>query len=88
MLGISVGGRAPLTVAVLADYFGVESLGKILGLFALFSGLVARIGSPYAGWVYSIQGGHAALLVFAGLSLVGMVCFLKSRRPVTAHEEH
>ena len=34
MMGMEVGGRAPLKVAVLANYFGMESSGKILGLFA------------------------------------------------------
>ena len=87
MIGMGTGGRTPLTVAALADYFGTESLGKTLGLFALFSGLLAYLGGPYTSSVGILLGDHETLLVFAGLSLVGVVCFLKAQRPVTAREE-
>ena len=83
IIGMGVGGRAPLTVAALADYFGTGSLGKTLGLFALFSGLLAYVGGPYAGSVRILLGDHGTLLVFAGLSLIGMVLFLKAEHPVT-----
>ncbi len=86
MMGIGVGGRTPLRVAILADYFGVKSFGKILGLFALFSGMLAFTGVPMAAWIHNQEGGYVAtLLVLAGLGLVGMVSFLKVQRPVTAH---
>ena len=88
LMGIGVGGRTPLRVALLADYFGVKSFGKILGLFALFAGLLAFTGVPMTAWIHNQEGGYVAvLLVLAGLGLVGMVCFLKVQRPVRAHEE-
>ena len=88
LMGIGVGGRTPLRVAILADYFGVKSFGKILGLFALFAGLLAFTGVPMTAWIHNQEGGYVAvLLVLAGLGLVGMVCFLKVQRPVRAHEE-
>ena len=88
MMGIGVGGRTPLRVAILADYFGVKSFGKLLGLFALFSGLLAFTGVPMTAWIHNQEGGYiAVLLVLAGLGLVGMVCFLKVQRPVTADDE-
>ena len=81
--GMGRGGRAPLVIAALADYFGTESLCKTLGLFTLFAGLLGLAGGPYASSVALLLGDHETLLVFAGLSLVGTVCFLKAQHPVT-----
>ena len=89
MMSIGSGGRAPLRVAIFADYFGMGSLGKILGLFALFAGLPV-VTVLMVGWVYGIPGGFAVppnMVVMAGLGLVSMVCFLEAQHPATASEE-
>ena len=80
-LGISQGGRSPIRVAILADYFGTNSLATILGLFGFFTGLTALIGSALAGWLYDTQGNVTAFLILAGLTLLGAFCFLTARAP-------
>ena len=47
-LGMSNGGRTPIRVAILADYFGTGSLATILGLFGFFAGLISFILGPLA----------------------------------------
>ncbi len=43
-LAIGEGGRTPLRVSILADYFGTDSLATILGLFGYFAGLMGFVG--------------------------------------------
>ena len=80
-LGISKGGRTPLRVAILADYFGTASLAFILGLFAFFSGLSTFVGQIAGGVLYHTQGGAVGFMILAAISLVSTFCFLKARQP-------
>ena len=88
LLGIGAGGRAPLNVAILADYFGLDSFGKTLALFFIFSWLPVAVGSPLLGWLYDSRwlyddGGLYVIvfLLLAGLTLVGVFFYLKARPP-------
>ena len=80
VLGISHGGRAPLRVAILADYFGTNSLATILGLFGFFAGLTGVTGS-LAGLIYYTQGSIVGFLTLSGLTLLGALSFLGARPP-------
>ena len=81
-LGIGSGGRAPVAVAILADYFGMDSFGKILGLSVFFVGLAGQIAQVLVGWILDAQVGHTLpFMLLAGLSLLGTFCFLKARPP-------
>ena len=79
-LGMSRGGRSPITVAILADYFGTNSLATILGLFGFFKGLTGFIGG-LAGLVYYTQGSIVGFLTLSGLTLLGAFFFLGARAP-------
>ena len=80
-LGISQGGRTPIKVAILADYFGTNSLATILGLFGFFAVLTALVGSPLAALLYDTQGNVTGFLILTLLTLLGAFCFLKARPP-------
>ena len=81
VMGIAQGGRTPIRVAILADYFGTNSLATILGLFGLFAVLTALIGGPLAGLLYDTQGDVTGFLILALLTLLSAFCFLKARAP-------
>ena len=83
LLGMGTGGRLPLNVATLADYFGLDSFGKILAFSILFSGLLAGFSGPLVVWrLYVTQGGYLIpILALAGMSLLGAFLFLKARPP-------
>ena len=80
-LGISTGGRTPIRVAILADYFGTASLATILGLSGLFVGLVILVGEPLGELLYITQGETVGFVALVGLTLLGALCFLKARPP-------
>ncbi|MEQ8858116.1 MAG: MFS transporter [Pseudomonadales bacterium] len=80
--GVAWGARAPLMVAMRADYFGATSFGTIMG----FSSLVAMIGMSsgpiIAGYLADVSGDYrGGLALLAGLSLLGSVAFLLAKPP-------
>ena len=80
VLGMSRGGRSPLRVAIFADYFGMNSLATILGLFGFFMGLAGFI-SGLAGLVYYTQGSVVGFLTLSGLTILATIFFLIARPP-------
>lgn len=80
VLGISRGGRSPLRVAILADYFGTNSLATILGLFGFFAGLTG-FTSALGGLIYYTQGSIVGFLTLSGLTLLGAFAFLNACAP-------
>ena len=81
-LGISIGGRTPIRVAILADYFGTNSLAVTLGLFGFFVWLTALVGGSLAGLLYETQGDVPGFLFLAGLTLLAAFLFLKADPPL------
>lgn len=88
ILGMGAGYN-PLIVAILPDYFGTVSLGKILGIFLLVDVLISVLSSyltlPYTflyGFSYVFPENYILrLLPAAGLTLLGAFLFLKARPP-------
>ena len=82
LVAIGAGGRLPLSVAILANYFGTSSLGKILGWSEMLAILVATGGISLFGWALDWRLGYTVIiLIMAGLSLLGALCFLRVRQP-------
>lgn len=80
--GWAWGARAPLMVAVRADYFGPTSFGTIMG----FSSLVAMLGMSggplIAGYLADVSGDYeSGLALLAGLALLGSLAFLAATPP-------
>ena len=70
-LGIGTGGRITLSVAILANYFGTLSLGKILGWSEMLAILATTAGVLLSGMALDWQVGYTALLlILAGMSLL------------------
>ncbi len=80
--GLAWGSRAPLMVALRADYFGPTSFGTIMG----FSSLIAMIGMSggplVAGYMADLSGDYeSGLALLACLSLAGAFAFLAATPP-------
>ena len=83
LVAIGAGGRITLSVTILASYFGTSSLGKILGWSEMLVILATTVGFPLSGLGIDSLGYTALLLILAGLSLVSVFCFLRTRQPPT-----
>lgn len=81
LLGMSEGGRIPIRVSLLADYFGTNSFATILGLFGFFAGLLTVAMELVAPLVDGFLGKAGELVILAVVSLLGALCFLTATPP-------
>ena len=79
ILTFSIGwGITALTrIALVREYFGISSFGKIFGLQAGIFMIGSMSGSPVAGWVYDTwQSYHGAWLSLSVVNVVAMLVIL------------
>lgn len=86
-LGIGFGGLVPVTIAIIADYFGMEHFGRILGVFTFLTLLLPAVGELFVALFLNWYGGELlnayriVFLIQAGCGLLAALCFLKARPP-------
>ncbi|MEY4139190.1 MAG: putative sialic acid transporter [Pseudomonadota bacterium] len=80
--GFAWGFRGPLMQAIRADYFGRESIGKILGASMLLV-LIGQVGGPIVAGVLADATGNYRLgfTILATLAGLGSVFFLMLPKP-------
>jgi len=72
------GGGAVLRGAVLREYFGRDSFGKMIGILMGFASIGGIIGPTLAGWVFDTLGSYDFIwLVFAGCISLGIILALR-----------
>jgi MFS family permease len=77
LYGASYGTQAPMSVALLREYFGRARLGTILGLAAGVAYTGSLVGAPISGWIYDAYGSYqVAWFALACLSVAGMFSFI------------
>jgi MFS family permease len=86
MMGTSYGGLVALSPAVMAELFGVEGLGTMLGALFTSSAISSLVGPPSVGFLMDRTGSIIWPPVLAGIS--GMMAFvvlipLGHQQPVT-----
>jgi len=70
-LGLSYGGWTPLFPAIVGDYFGLGSMGKIFSILTITYCLGGIFGPIMAGWIFDRMGSYFwAFLIFS------IVCYL------------
>jgi len=75
------GGNMVMRGAVVREYFGVHSFGKLMGITLGAASLGGVIGPTAAGWVYDTTGGYGPFwIACAGLTVLSMLLSLKIRR--------
>jgi MFS family permease len=80
--GVAWGLRGPFMQALRADYFGLHSIGMILGLSAILVSLGQVAGPLIAGLFADARGDYrAGFTVLALLAGSGSVLFLLARKP-------
>jgi MFS family permease len=80
VMGSAYGGMVALSPAVVAELFGVQGLGAMLGALYTSSAISALGGPPLAGWVIDSTGSYQWAAVFAGAAgLAGFLILLPIR---------
>lgn len=78
LLGVGYGAEAALLSPMVAEYFGLSSLGGILGAMALGTQTGGAIGPVLAGRIYDVYGSYyLAFLICAVLSIVALILALR-----------
>jgi cyanate permease len=78
---ISWGGGA-LRGAIVVDYFGTVSLGRLLGIMAGVGTGARILGAPLAGWTYDSLGTYQPIwLVFTAVMIIATGFILTMKRP-------
>jgi MFS family permease len=72
------GGGMVLRGAILREYFGRESFGKLLGILMGSASLGGVIGPTLAGWTFDSTGSYYLIwLVFCGLIILAILLILR-----------
>jgi len=75
------GGNMVMRGAVVREYFGVHSFGKLMGITLGAASIGGVIGPTATGWVYDTTGGYGPVwIVSAGMIVLSMLLSLKIRR--------
>lgn len=74
VFGLSYGGWIPLQSPLIAEYFGLISLGAILGLTMFITTAGGALGSLVSGRIFDITGGYNWAFIVCGiLSLLSLM---------------
>ena len=73
VLGVGYGGFVALSPSVLAEFFGAERLGGLLGVLNTAVGVGSALGPPSVGLVVDVTGSYTPA-IFA-LALLGLAAF-------------
>ncbi len=72
------GGGSVLRGAILREYFGRDSFGKMIGILMGFASIGGIIGPTLAGWVFDTLGSYDFIwLVFAGCISLAIILALR-----------
>ncbi len=70
-------GSSALRGAIVTEYFGITSFGKIIGVVMGIAAVGSIVGPFLAGWTYDTLGSyHLIWLVFAGISVIPVILML------------
>ena len=84
IFGFGWGGAMPQLPGITAEFFGLKSLGVILGFGMLVSILGGAVGSEVGNLIYDFTQPHSYVIAFwlgGGISMAAMVLTLIMRKP-------
>ena len=72
--GVAWGNQAVLRFAIASEYFGLASLGLIMGILGVGESVAATLGSFMAGYIYDVFGSYNVMFcVGIGVSATGIL---------------
>jgi len=80
IFGFGYGGMAALASPVVAELFGLSSLGVILGVTSICVESASAIGPVVAGHIFDITGSYSlAFLIYAAVSIISLILVWRLR---------
>ncbi len=82
ILGLSYGGWTPLFPAILGDFFGLGSMGKIFSILTINFLLGGTCGPILAGWIFDRMGSYSiAFMIFSVICYLAAIFSLLLKAP-------
>jgi len=76
------GGGVSLRGAIVREYFGRASFGRLTGIILGMAAIGGVIGPSIAGWAFDNLGSyHSAWLAFSGTTVIAVVLILRLKTP-------
>jgi len=85
VFGISVGGPMTMQSLLLAEMFGLGSLGVIVGISAFVYTIGSAIGPAVAGYIFDITGSYSPALLVCSIVAVAAVVLAMMMKPVESN---
>ncbi|NIS61639.1 MAG: MFS transporter [Proteobacteria bacterium] len=88
LFSLPYGGTSSLRGAIVREYFGRASFGRVFGLIMGMSSIGTVIGPAVAGWTFDNVGTyHPVWLWFTGATVISTVLMLRLKAPHQMSEE-
>jgi len=86
LFGFGMGGAAPPLVAMVAEYFGLRSVGVIMGVIGVGWAAGCSLGTILGDYIFDASGSYVdAFLVAGGLAVLALLFVLLLRVPRKSH---
>ncbi len=79
VLGLGYGGFIALSPAVVAERFGIDGLGGILGTLYTSAAVGSLVGPPVAGMIIDWRGHSTAIIGAAGVTALSVVVLVRGQ---------
>jgi MFS family permease len=83
VLGVGYGGYVALSPVVLAELFGADRLGGLLGILLTANGVGSALGPPVVGFVVDATGGYGGVVL--ALAPIGLAAYA-ALLPLRSHD--
>jgi len=86
LFGFGMGGAAPPLTAMVAEYFGLRSVGVIMGVIGVGWAAGCSLGTILGDYIFDASGSYVdAFLVAGGLAVLALLFVLLLRVPRKSH---
>lgn len=80
--GVGLGLSMPIRFAILADYFGREHFGSVMGILVTVSTVFGVVGPVFVGWMFDEYGNYKyPFLILSSTLLIAVPLILTLKRP-------
>lgn len=91
MMGLGIGGWAPLQSVLISQSFGLAHYGEIYGVLALFHNVSTGMGPAFFGYVYDVTQGYysafiASLILYSTATVFTLALKRPQPRPVSSNK--
>ena len=82
LIGLNIGGLAPILPGIIADHFGRKHFGIIYGAAHFMQTIGIMLGPLFTGWVFDTIGNYStAYITAAGFSLLAIITINLAGKP-------